>query len=267
MTPTAHHRGIRRSASRRAGAHPAHGRGVRAVDRRGPGRLAHVPAGVGGLTACVSLSCARTTSMRQVACRCTSPSWPCSCADRGHDVEVLGPGGGGLGSAGRGSRIGAPWPDRTRGPPVCVVPAVPSNGSGQTSSMCTSRSPRARRCGRRSRRPCRSWPRSTPGSTGRGSTSTPDPVLAPVRHRLAATIAVSEAAAAFVERAVPDLEPLVIPNGLSVPGSPKRPPVRGLPAGASSGLIGSTPEGVPGSGRGVPIARRGARRRLAHRRR
>ncbi|HEX7247196.1 MAG TPA: glycosyltransferase family 4 protein [Actinomycetota bacterium] len=42
------------------------------------------------------------------------------------------------------------------------------------------------------------------------------PMLAPVRRRLAATIAVSRAAASFVEQAVPGLEPQVVPNGISV---------------------------------------------------
>ena len=42
------------------------------------------------------------------------------------------------------------------------------------------------------------------------------PALGPVARRLTATIAVSRAAAAFVERAVPGLEPVVIPNGVSV---------------------------------------------------
>ena len=42
------------------------------------------------------------------------------------------------------------------------------------------------------------------------------PLLAPVARRLAATIAVSPAAARFVRRAVPHLAPEVIPNGLSV---------------------------------------------------
>ncbi|MGZ8582878.1 MAG: glycosyltransferase family 4 protein [Actinomycetota bacterium] len=42
------------------------------------------------------------------------------------------------------------------------------------------------------------------------------PLLRPVRHRLDATIAVSDAAAAFVRRAMPDLAPVVIPNGLAV---------------------------------------------------
>jgi phosphatidylinositol alpha-mannosyltransferase len=42
------------------------------------------------------------------------------------------------------------------------------------------------------------------------------PLLRPVRRRLAAAIAVSEAAAAFVHRSLPDLDLVVIPNGLSV---------------------------------------------------
>jgi phosphatidylinositol alpha-mannosyltransferase len=42
------------------------------------------------------------------------------------------------------------------------------------------------------------------------------PFLRPVMRRLAATIAVSDAAGAFVRRAMPDLDPVVIPNGLSV---------------------------------------------------
>lgn len=42
------------------------------------------------------------------------------------------------------------------------------------------------------------------------------PLLGPVRRRLAATIAVSEAAARFVRRAVPELRPVIVPNGVSV---------------------------------------------------
>jgi phosphatidylinositol alpha-mannosyltransferase len=42
------------------------------------------------------------------------------------------------------------------------------------------------------------------------------PLLGPVRRRLAATIAVSEAAVRFVRRAVPELRPVVVPNGVSV---------------------------------------------------
>ena len=42
------------------------------------------------------------------------------------------------------------------------------------------------------------------------------PVLRPVARRLTASIAVSQAAAAFVDRAVPGLEPVVIANGVSV---------------------------------------------------
>lgn len=42
------------------------------------------------------------------------------------------------------------------------------------------------------------------------------PLLGPVRRRLAATIAVSEAAARFVRRAMPELDPVIVPNGLSV---------------------------------------------------
>jgi phosphatidylinositol alpha-mannosyltransferase len=43
-----------------------------------------------------------------------------------------------------------------------------------------------------------------------------EPALRPVARRLTASIAVSQAAAAFVERAVPGLEPVVIANGVSV---------------------------------------------------
>ena len=42
------------------------------------------------------------------------------------------------------------------------------------------------------------------------------PVLRPVARRLTASIAVSQAAAAFVDRAVPGLEPVVIANGVPV---------------------------------------------------
>ncbi len=42
------------------------------------------------------------------------------------------------------------------------------------------------------------------------------PVLGPVRRRLAAAIAVSAPAAEFLRAAVPELDPVLIPNGLSV---------------------------------------------------
>jgi phosphatidylinositol alpha-mannosyltransferase len=42
------------------------------------------------------------------------------------------------------------------------------------------------------------------------------PLLGPVVRRIAAAIAVSEAAATFVRRAVPDVDPVVIPNGVDV---------------------------------------------------
>ena len=56
------------------------------------------------------------------------------------------------------------------------------------------------------------------------------PLLAPVRRRLAATIAVSQAAASFVARAVPGLELQVIPNGLAVERFAEAPPLS-WPAG------------------------------------
>ena len=43
-----------------------------------------------------------------------------------------------------------------------------------------------------------------------------EPLLRHVRRRLAASIAVSAAAAAFVRRAIPDLDPVIVPNGVSV---------------------------------------------------
>ena len=42
------------------------------------------------------------------------------------------------------------------------------------------------------------------------------PLLGPVRRRIAATIAVSESAARFVRRAMPQLHPVIVPNGISV---------------------------------------------------
>jgi phosphatidylinositol alpha-mannosyltransferase len=51
------------------------------------------------------------------------------------------------------------------------------------------------------------------------------PALRPVARRLTATIAVSRAAAAFVERAVPGLEPIVIANGVSVARFADAPPL------------------------------------------
>lgn len=56
------------------------------------------------------------------------------------------------------------------------------------------------------------------------------PLLRPVRRRLSATIAVSEPAAAFVRRAFPELEPTLIPNGLSVARFADEEP-RGWPPG------------------------------------
>ena len=57
------------------------------------------------------------------------------------------------------------------------------------------------------------------------------PLLRPVRRRLSATIAVSEPAAAFVRRAFPELEPTVIPNGLSVGSVRRRAQPRAWPPG------------------------------------
>ncbi len=42
------------------------------------------------------------------------------------------------------------------------------------------------------------------------------PLLRYLRRRVAASIAVSAAAAAFVRRAIPDLDPVIVPNGVSV---------------------------------------------------
>ncbi len=136
-------------------------------------------------------------------------------ADRGHDVEVLGPGGGGLGSPVRVPYRGTvapihPWPTGVRrarsaferfGPDIVHVhePFTPSSSMWATIAATVPVVATFHAWLDRSR-----------------IYEYAGPFLAPVRHRLAATIAVSEAAAAFVERAVPDLEPLVIPNGLSV---------------------------------------------------
>ena len=56
------------------------------------------------------------------------------------------------------------------------------------------------------------------------------PLLRTVARRLAASIAVSEAAAAFLRRAVPELEPVVIPNGVDVAAFEGAEPAA-LPAG------------------------------------
>ncbi len=136
-------------------------------------------------------------------------------ADRGHEVEILGPGSGGLGTPVRVGYRGtiapiAPWPtgirrarsafDRFR-PDIVHVhePFTPS--SSMWASLAATVPVVAT---------FHAWLDRSRIYESAG------PFLAPVRHRLAATIAVSEAAAAFVGRAVPGLEPVVIPNGLSV---------------------------------------------------
>lgn len=135
-------------------------------------------------------------------------------AERAHTVEVFGPGAGGLGRSVRLPYRGtvapiAPWPavHRARraldrfGPDVVHVhePFTPSAAMWATLAATVpvvatfhawlDRSLLYRLAG---------------------------PMLAPVRGRLAATIAVSRAAASFVGEAVAGLEPQIIPNGISV---------------------------------------------------
>jgi phosphatidylinositol alpha-mannosyltransferase len=136
-------------------------------------------------------------------------------AERGHVVEVLGPGRGKLGAPVRVPYRGtvapiAPWPSGVR---------------------------RARRVlGAFAADLVHVHEPFTPSASMWASLAAPSPVVAtfhawldrsriyeaagpflrPVRRRLAAAIAVSEAAAGFVRRVMPDLDPVVIPNGLSV---------------------------------------------------
>lgn len=135
-------------------------------------------------------------------------------AERGHAVEILGPGRGGLGRPigipyrGTVAPI-APWPAlaRTRSalgrfsPDIVHVhePFTPSASMWATlvatvPVVATFHSWLDR---------SRIYERAAP-------------LMVPVRRRLAATIAVSQAAASFVDRALPGLRPRVIPNGLSV---------------------------------------------------
>ncbi len=134
--------------------------------------------------------------------------------ERGHVAAVFGPGAGGLGRSVRIAYRGtvapiAPWPAVRRarralqgfGPDVVHVhePFTPSASMWATLAATVpvvatfhawlDRSMLYRLAG---------------------------PMLAPVRRRLAATIAVSRAAASFVQEAVPGLEPQIIPNGISV---------------------------------------------------
>ncbi|HJR98623.1 MAG TPA: glycosyltransferase family 4 protein [Actinomycetota bacterium] len=136
-------------------------------------------------------------------------------AERGHAVEVFGPGRGGLGTPVRVRYRGtvapiAPWPSGVRTarralaaftPDVVHVhePFTPS--SSMWASLAATRPVVAT---------FHAWLDRSRLYEVAG------PLLGPVRRRLAAAIAVSEAAAAFVRRALPDLDPVVIPNGLSV---------------------------------------------------
>ena len=136
-------------------------------------------------------------------------------ADRGHDVEVLGPGRGGLGMPVRVPYRGtvapiAPWPTGVHlarraferfGPDIVHVhePFTPS--SSMWASLAATVPVVAT---------FHAWLDRSRIYEFAGT------FLAPVRQSLATTIAVSRAAAAFVGRAMPGLDPVVIPNGLSV---------------------------------------------------
>jgi phosphatidyl-myo-inositol alpha-mannosyltransferase len=134
---------------------------------------------------------------------------------RDHIVKVFGPGGGGLGRPigvpyrGTVAPI-APWPTAVRaarrsldafGPDVVHVhePFTPS------SSMWATLAARAPVVATFHAWLDRSRLYEVAG-----------PLLGPVRRRLAATIAVSNAAARFLRSALPQLEPTVIPNGVAV---------------------------------------------------
>lgn len=135
-------------------------------------------------------------------------------AQRGHAVEVFGPGAGGLGRPVRVPYRGtvapiAPWPavgrarrafDRFR--PEIVHVHEPFTPSASMWATLAATVPVVATF--------HAWlDRSKIYELA-------SPLMAPVRRRLAATIAVSQAAASFVARAVPGLDLQVIPNGLSV---------------------------------------------------
>ena len=144
--------------------------------------------------------------------------------DRGHEVELLGPGSGGLGTTVRVPYRGtvapiAPWPIGVRrarsaferfGPDIVHVhePFTPS--SSMWASLAATVPVVAT---------FHAWLDRSRIYEYAGR------FLAPVRQRLAATIAVSQAAADFVGKAVPGLDPVVIPNGLSVARFAEAPPL------------------------------------------
>lgn len=136
-------------------------------------------------------------------------------ADRGHEAIVLGPGSGGLGRP-----VRVPY----RG---TVAPIAPSPlGIGRARSALDGFSPDVVHVHEPFTPSSSMWAalaarvpvvatfhawldRSRPYELAA-------PVLGAVRRRLAATIAVSGAAARFVRRAMPELEPEIVPNGLWV---------------------------------------------------
>ena len=100
---------------------------------------------------------------------------------------------------------------------------------GPMSSTSTSRSRRARRCTRRSRRGRRSWRRCTPTSTARGRWSCGPRFAA--WSRVSIGVAVSQAAATFLRRALPRAELEIVPNGVDVRAFADAEPRADLPAG------------------------------------
>ena len=136
-------------------------------------------------------------------------------AERGHAVEVLGPGRGGLGTPIRVPYRGtvapiAPWPSGVRTArralaafaPDLVHVHEPFTPSASMWASLAARQPVVATF--------HAWLDRSRLYEMAG------PFLRPVQRRLAAAIAVSEAAATFVRRSLPDLDPVVIPNGLSV---------------------------------------------------
>ena len=134
---------------------------------------------------------------------------------RGHRVDVLGPGKGGLGRTVRVPYRGtvapiAPWPTGLRstrralersGPDLVHAhePFTPSTSMWAALSATVPVVATFHAWLDRSR-----------------VYEVAAPILGLVRRRLVETIAVSDAAAAFARRSMPDLDPVVIPNGLSV---------------------------------------------------
>jgi phosphatidylinositol alpha-mannosyltransferase len=136
-------------------------------------------------------------------------------AERGHVVEVFGPGRGGLGRPVRLPYRGtvapiAPWPAGVRlarraferFSPDLVHVHEPFTPSASMWAVLAATVPVVATF--------HAWLDRSRLYEASG------PALRPVARRLTATIAVSTAAAAFVERALPGLAPVVIPNGLSV---------------------------------------------------